>query len=78
MANSSAPFLQWQAKSVKLAQPSVVRGPTKQVNCCRLVQGQHDEVKPMTYGARWNLVELGRGNRGQSDDRGNSESLHFG
>jgi hypothetical protein len=31
-ARSWVPFWQWQAKSVKLEQPSVVRGPTKQFN----------------------------------------------
>lgn len=30
--NSVAPFLQWQAKSVRAAQPSDDRGPTKQFN----------------------------------------------
>lgn len=30
VANSSVPFLQWQAKSVKPEQPSVVRGVMKQ------------------------------------------------
>lgn len=32
VARSSVPFLQWQAKSVRPEQPSVVRGVTKQVN----------------------------------------------
>jgi hypothetical protein len=31
VANSSVPFLQWQAKSVRPEQPSVVRGVMKQV-----------------------------------------------
>lgn len=29
-ARSVSPFLQWQAKSVRFAQPSLVRGPMKQ------------------------------------------------
>jgi hypothetical protein len=32
VARREAPFLQWQAKSVKLEHPSLVRGPTKQFN----------------------------------------------
>jgi hypothetical protein len=31
-ARRAGPFWQWQAKSVKLEQPSLVRGPTKQFN----------------------------------------------
>jgi hypothetical protein len=34
---SWAPFLQWQAKSVREEQPSLVRGPTKQLSCALLV-----------------------------------------
>ena len=37
VASSLAPCLQWQAKSVRALQPSVVRGPMKQVSCCGLV-----------------------------------------
>jgi hypothetical protein len=37
-ARRVAPCLQWQAKSVKLEHPSLVRGPTKQFNCCLLME----------------------------------------
>lgn len=43
VARSSVPFLQWQAKSVKVEQPSLVRGPMKQFNCCTLI-GESREI----------------------------------
>jgi hypothetical protein len=34
---SAGPFLQWHAKSVRDSQPSLVRGPRKQLSCTVLV-----------------------------------------
>lgn len=75
MARRDAPFWQWHLKSVRAAQPSEERGPMKQVNCCRLVTVR-DESKLGTYGALRDVVQLSRGNRGQSNDGGDCESLH--
>jgi hypothetical protein len=76
-ARSSVPFLQWQAKSVKSVQPSLPRGVRKQVSY--FVSGWYEySGNAKTYSARRDVVELRRGDGGQSDERGNSEGLHIG
>jgi hypothetical protein len=69
------PFWQWHLKSVIDEQPSVERGVMKQLSCGVLVMTLVNDCAS-TYGARWDVVKLSRGNSGQSNDGGDSESLH--
>ncbi len=74
---SWAPFSQWHAKSVREAQPSLVRGPTKQLSWTMLVYMMIAEAIMTTYSARRDVVELSGGHRGQSDKGSDGEGLHF-
>lgn len=42
-----------------------------------LVDDECEGCHGITYGARWDVAELGRANGGQSGEGGDGEGLHF-
>lgn len=78
-ANSESDFLQWQAKSWRLEQPSEPKGSRKQFNYVKVrKKGKKCEQWWETYCARRDGIELSGGDGGQSDKCSSNEGLHFG